>query len=503
MRFLRAIAAAFLVLACLSLPAGAWTDEADSSSPQSFADTELLEALESVGLLDEWYQSSPHSEALTGMRLVGSTAMDEARTGLIQDAAALAQSRGDELRLLVAIETVEATIADLEALTRALREHHLVGDRTLDAVDARRLQKRLLEADQDDDHRALDGTLDAVEQLRTKLRVALVEAQRTETVPERAAEKEADVRALSQVLTDLDGLYVELDVLRAEALITTDEDAALQAALDAAIPELHELRRSARTPVDGLPAITLDAYLTSGNHGISGCAVDWAMLAGIGRIESLHGTLGGASVSLSGNVSPRILGPLLDGGATAREAAEAADAAEAEIAEQLRLEAEEAARIAAEEEQRRRELFGNPTPTPTPTPLFTVPTPTPTPTPEPLEEDDRPRGNGFAVIVDTDDGALDGNPRWDRAVGPMQFIPGTWVSWDNDGNGDGVIDPHNMYDATRSAAAYLCYLERRSGPSPWNYILGYNASDAYVADVMETTLRLREVELPSRPGGNS
>jgi len=85
----------------------------------------------------------------------------------------------------------------------------------------------------------------------------------------------------------------------------------------------------------------------------------------------------------------------------------------------------------------------------------------------------------------------------------MQFIPGTWVSWDNDGNGDGVIDPHNMYDATRSAAAYLCYLERRSGPSPWNYILGYNASDAYVADVMETTLRLREVELPSRPGGNS
>ena len=80
----------------------------------------------------------------------------------------------------------------------------------------------------------------------------------------------------------------------------------------------------------------------------------------------------------------------------------------------------------------------------------------------------------------------------------MQFIPGTWALYNDDGNGDGVIDPHNLYDAARSAASYLCYLERRSGPSPWNYVLGYNASSAYVADVMETALRLRELELPGR-----
>ena len=284
-------------------------------------------------------------------------------------------------------------------------------------------------------------------------------------------------------------------------MITTEEEASLQAALNAAIPELHALRRDARTPVDGLPAVTLDAYLTSGDHGISGCAVDWTLLAGIGRIESLHGTLGEAEVGLSGAVSPQILGPLLDGGATEREAAEAAEAAEAEAAELLRLEAEEAARVAAEEEARRRELFGDNTqPTPTPTPLFAPPTPTPEPTPDPdEEEDDEPKGNGFAVIEDTDDGVLDGNPRWDRAVGPMQFIPGTWALYNRDGNGDGVIDPHNLYDATRSAAEYLCYLERRSGPSPWNYVLGYNASDAYVADVMGTATRLRDVQLPSRP----
>ena len=31
-----------------------------------------------------------------------------------------------------------------------------------------------------------------------------------------------------------------------------------------------------------------------------------------------------------------------------------------------------------------------------------------------------------AAISDTDAGLLDGDRRWDRAVGPMQFIPGTW-----------------------------------------------------------------------------
>ena len=60
--------------------------------------------------------------------------------------------------------------------------------------------------------------------------------------------------------------------------------------------------------------------------------------------------------------------------------------------------------------------------------------------------------NGFAAIADTDGGALDGDARWDHAVGPMQFIPSTWQLAGRDGNGDGTADPFNIDDAALSAA---------------------------------------------------
>ena len=49
----------------------------------------------------------------------------------------------------------------------------------------------------------------------------------------------------------------------------------------------------------------------------------------------------------------------------------------------------------------------------------------------------------------------------DRAVGPMQFIPSTWVLWAADGNPDKVGDPNNVYDA---ALAGLVPLPRRRRP---------------------------------------
>ena len=65
-------------------------------------------------------------------------------------------------------------------------------------------------------------------------------------------------------------------------------------------------------------------------------------------------------------------------------------------------------------------------------------------------------GDGFAAIADTDAGVLDGDARWDHAVGPMQFIPTTWQLAGRDGNGDGTADPFNIDDAALSAATYLC-----------------------------------------------
>lgn len=65
-------------------------------------------------------------------------------------------------------------------------------------------------------------------------------------------------------------------------------------------------------------------------------------------------------------------------------------------------------------------------------------------------------GGDTLRVRDTDGGALDGDAVWDRAVGPMQFIPSTWASAGRDGNGDGVANPQQIDDAVLAAAHYLC-----------------------------------------------
>jgi hypothetical protein len=56
-------------------------------------------------------------------------------------------------------------------------------------------------------------------------------------------------------------------------------------------------------------------------------------------------------------------------------------------------------------------------------------------------------GPGTALIRDTDHGRLDGDVVYDRAVGPMQFIPSTWAEFSVHANGDHVPDPFNIFDA--------------------------------------------------------
>jgi membrane-bound lytic murein transglycosylase B len=90
-----------------------------------------------------------------------------------------------------------------------------------------------------------------------------------------------------------------------------------------------------------------------------------------------------------------------------------------------------------------------------------------------------------ANIPDSDNGAVDGDPDHDRAVGPMQLIPQTWKNWHVDGGGDGVEDPQNIDDAATAAANYLCRsasaMDTEDG---WRAaISAYNSSDTYLSNV--------------------
>lgn len=95
-------------------------------------------------------------------------------------------------------------------------------------------------------------------------------------------------------------------------------------------------------------------------------------------------------------------------------------------------------------------------------------------------------GTRSARISDTDGGALDGDPEWDRAVGPMQFIPSTWESAGRDGDGDGRADIDQIDDAALSAAEYLCRSGRLATTAGWiAAVHAYNADADYNRRVAE------------------
>ncbi|MGW5055588.1 lytic transglycosylase domain-containing protein [Actinokineospora sp. NPDC004072] len=93
---------------------------------------------------------------------------------------------------------------------------------------------------------------------------------------------------------------------------------------------------------------------------------------------------------------------------------------------------------------------------------------------------------GVLAVVDTDRGVLDGDLRWDRAVGPMQFLPETWARWALRATDDGApADPQNVDDASLTAARYLCASggDLATGAGWWKAVLTYNASERYARDV--------------------
>ncbi|MBK5224638.1 MAG: lytic transglycosylase domain-containing protein [Acidimicrobiia bacterium] len=232
-----------------------------------------------------------------------------------------------------------------------------------------------------------------------------------ETLRARLAAAEADVVDASQ---KVETARTELGRIVAEVHETTRRrDAAEAILIDAepAMPAAQERYRDtfmvATVSGSDMSVVAFDAYRTAASSQAS-CRIHWTVLAGIGRVESRHGTYGGARPQSDGTTSPRIIGITLDG---------------------------------------------------------------------------RP---GIATITDTDGGAFDGDRVYDRAVGPMQFIPGTWRTARRDGNGDGRQDPHSLYDAAAAAAAYLCRFGGGldHGGRLNQAILSYNQSQHYVNEVL-------------------
>jgi membrane-bound lytic murein transglycosylase B len=79
-----------------------------------------------------------------------------------------------------------------------------------------------------------------------------------------------------------------------------------------------------------------------------------------------------------------------------------------------------------------------------------------------------------------------GRVTYARALGPMQFLPGTWARYASDGKGDGKADVQNIFDATLGAARYLCSgnLNLRNQSQVLAAILRYNNSMAYAQNVL-------------------
>ncbi len=112
---------------------------------------------------------------------------------------------------------------------------------------------------------------------------------------------------------------------------------------------------------------------------------------------------------------------------------------------------------------------------------------------------------GTAVITDTDAGQYDFDQEFDRAVGPMQFIPSTWSVVGVDADGDAERNPQDIDDAALATAVYLCSGREDLGAEPGQRtaVYRYNHSQAYVDLVLSIMNAYLEGEFMSVPNGTT
>jgi membrane-bound lytic murein transglycosylase B len=113
--------------------------------------------------------------------------------------------------------------------------------------------------------------------------------------------------------------------------------------------------------------------------------------------------------------------------------------------------------------------------------------------------------HGTVKIRDTDAGQYDRDSKFDRAVGPLQFIPSTWAIVGVDADNDGQRDPQDIYDAALGSAVYLC-----SGPEDLSTTAGqraavfrYNHSQRYVDLVLAIERAYLRGDFSSVPNGTT
>jgi membrane-bound lytic murein transglycosylase B len=113
--------------------------------------------------------------------------------------------------------------------------------------------------------------------------------------------------------------------------------------------------------------------------------------------------------------------------------------------------------------------------------------------------------NGTTRIADSDAGLYDSDSKFDRAVGPMQFIPSTWRVVGVDADGDGERNPQDIDDAALATAVYLCSgddnLSQESGQR--SAVFRYNHSQSYVDLVLSIMKAYMSGEFTSVPNGTT